>query len=113
MPSAALPLGLVKTSYWAIGREDHGLELAGFLLEHRFALGLGAEAAKAVLGFCGGDAHGGLPGCLAVLAIDDHGHKADPEGTPGAHPRSPEPIGKCSKGLEPVRNNPGGQKGIV
>ena len=76
MPSAALPLGLVKTSYWAIGREDHGLELAGFLLEHRFALGLGAEAAKAVLGFCGGDAHGGLPGCLAILAIIDQGRKA-------------------------------------
>ncbi len=58
-----------------LGREDHGVELAGLFHEDRSALGLGAEAAKAVLGFRGGDAHDGLPGCLAILAIDDHGAK--------------------------------------
>ena len=56
--------------------EDHGVELSGLFNEHRFALGLGAEATKAILSFCGGDAHGALLGCLAILAIDSHGRKA-------------------------------------
>ena len=61
-----------------LGREDHSVELASLFHEHGFALGLGAEAAKAVLGFCGGDAHGGLPGCLAILAISTTGAKRPP-----------------------------------
>ena len=59
-----------------LGREDHCVELSGLFHEHRFALGLGAEAAKAILSFCSGDAHGALLEYLAVLAIDSHGRKA-------------------------------------
>jgi hypothetical protein len=39
------------------------------LYENRFAFGLGAETAKSVLGFGGGDVHFEPPIGLAILAI--------------------------------------------
>ncbi|MFZ4652011.1 MAG: hypothetical protein ACOYLV_14965, partial [Rubrivivax sp.] len=40
------------------GREDHGVELSGLFHEHGPALGLRTQAAKSILGFGSGDAHG-------------------------------------------------------
>jgi hypothetical protein len=65
-PSLGLPSlkGLVM-----LGRQNDGVELACFLYENRFAFGLGAETAKSVLGFGGGDVHFEPPIGLAILAI--------------------------------------------
>jgi hypothetical protein len=53
-----------------LGRDDHGIELARLLYEHRFALGVGRKTTESVLGFSGSDSHEGLQKCLAILAND-------------------------------------------
>jgi hypothetical protein len=39
------------------GGQDHVVDASGFVDEHGFAFSQGANAAKTVFDFCGGDAH--------------------------------------------------------
>jgi hypothetical protein len=43
-----------------LSRQNDGVYLPRFFYKHGFALGKGANAAKTVFGFGGGDLHGGL-----------------------------------------------------
>ena len=43
-----------------LGRDDHSIELARLLYEHRFPLGVGGKTTESILGFSGSDSHEGL-----------------------------------------------------
>ena len=59
-----------------LGRDDHGIELARLLDEHRFALGVGGKTTEPILRFSGRDSHEGLLKILASLATDLSGRQA-------------------------------------